>query len=152
MSKRYTIVLLVSGLAWFLVAGVLGSAIPVFGDMWAQHLACAILTALAVGLVFRGPVLRWSGWRWYALPILTLLAATSIFGLLLPFSWFVTGVFSGGGVDAEAFYKTPLALVFYGMTFCLVVLYPLALATQYLLRRACGAEPTAGGDGDLART
>src|SRR5262249_48931650 len=100
------------------------------------------------------PILYWSGWRWDLLPLLTLLVATAAFGFLLPCAWLVTGLFRGGGVDAEAFYKTPLAFVFYSMTFYLVILYPAALLTQHLLRRGMvgshQGEPAASPNGGAA--
>ncbi len=130
MTKRYSILLLVSGSGWFVVAGVFGHAIPVFGSMWFLHLVCAVLTSFLVGIAFRVPILRWSGWRWYVLPLLTLLTGTTVFGFLLPCAWALTE-----SVDGEAFYRLPLAIVFYSMTFYLAVLYPLALLTQLLLRR-----------------
>jgi hypothetical protein len=52
MKNRYVILVALSGLAWFLVAGVLGSAVPVLGSMWFQHSICAILTAFVVGFIF----------------------------------------------------------------------------------------------------
>jgi hypothetical protein len=136
MRKRYLILLLFSGAGWFLIAGVLGYAIPVFGDMWLQHLACAILASLVVGITFRAPILHWSGWRWYLLPLLTLLTGTAVFGFLLTGSWQLTESLRGEvGLEHDAFYKLPLAIVFYSMTSFLPVLYLLALLTQHLLRR-----------------
>jgi hypothetical protein len=136
MRKRYLILLLVSGAGWFLIAGVLGYAIPVFGCMWLQHLVCAILTSLVVGSTFRAPILHWSGWRWYLLPLLTLLTGTAVFGFLLTCSWHLTESLRGEvGLENDAFYKLPLAIVFYSMTSFLPVLYPVALLTQQLLRR-----------------
>ena len=129
MNSRYAVLLLISGTAWFLVAGVFGYAIPVFGGMWLQHLACAIFTPFVVGIAFRVPILSWSGWRWYLLPLLTLLTGTAVFGFLLTCSWALTE-----SLGSEAFYKLPLGIVFYSMTFYLPVLYPLALLTQHLLR------------------
>ena len=136
MRKRYLILLLISGAGWFFVAGILGYAIPVFGSMWLQHLVCAILTSLVVGSTFRAPILRWMGWRWYLLPLLTLLTGTAVFGFLLTGSWHLTESLRGEvGLENDAFYKLPLAIVFYSMTSFLPVLYPLALLTQHLLRR-----------------
>jgi hypothetical protein len=135
MKKRYSLLLVLSGVGWFLIAGVLGTAVPVFGNLWIQHSICAMITAFVVGIAFRGAIRHWSGWRWYFLPFLTLLVATATFGFLLPCTWFVTQLFRGGGVNSEAFYKTPLAMVFYSMTVYLVILYPGALLTQHLLRR-----------------
>jgi hypothetical protein len=129
MNKRYSILLLISGTGWFLVSGVFGYTIPVFGRMWLQHLACAIFTAFVVGSAFREPILIWSGWRWYLLPLLTLLTGTAVFGFLLTCSWALNE-----SLGSEAFYKLPLAIVFYSMTFYLPALYPLALLTQHLLR------------------
>lgn len=138
--------LLLSGSGWFLVAGLFGYAIPVFGSMWLRHFVCAILTSLIVGIAFRAPILRWSGWQWYALPLLTLLTGTTVFGFLLTFAWALTD-----SLDGEAFYKLPLAIVFYSMTFYLLELDPLALLTQHLLRRGMksgnadpGAPPNGG--------
>ena len=136
MRMRYLILLLISGAGWFFVAGILGYAIPVFGSMWLQHLVCAILTSLVVGSTFRAPILRWMGWRWYLLPLLTLLTGTAVFGFLLTGSWHLTESLRGEvGLENDAFYKLPLAIVFYSMTSFLPVLYPLALLTQHLLRR-----------------
>jgi hypothetical protein len=81
--------------------------------------------------------LRWRGWRWYVLPLLTLLTGTIVFGFLVPCAWALTD-----SLDAEAFYKVPLMIVFYSMTFYLMVLYPLALLTQHLLRRGMRAGGT----------
>lgn len=142
MNKRYSILLLISGTGWFLVAGVVGYAIPVFGRMWFQHLLCAIFTAFVVGIAFRAPILSWSGWRWYVLPLLTLLTGTAVFGILLTCSWALTE-----SLDREAFYKLPLGIVFYSMTSCLPVLYPLALLTQHLLRNRLKM-PTANSAAD----
>ena len=153
MRMRYLILLLISGAGWFFVAGILGYAIPVFGSMWLQHLVCAILTSLVVGSTFRAPILRWMGWRWYLLPLLTLLTGTAVFGFLLTGSWHLTESLRGEvGLEHDAFYKLPLAIVFYSMTSFLPVLYPLALLTQHLLRRqmrlwiadadAAGVRPT----------
>jgi hypothetical protein len=154
MKARYSILLLITGVSWFLVAGAFGYSIPVFGAMWIQHLICAILTSFAVGLTFRVPILRWTGWRWYALPLLTVFAGTAVFGVLMPCSWLLTESLQGGvGVDREAFYKLPCLIVLYSMTSCLVVLYPLALLTQHLLRsrmKIGSAEPDAPPSGDLA--
>ncbi|SPE54332.1 membrane hypothetical protein [Verrucomicrobia bacterium] len=145
MKMRYSMLLLLSGAAWFLIAGVFGYAIPVMGGMWFRYLVCAVLTSFIVGISFRVPILRWSGWRWYVLPLLTLLAGTTLFGFLLPCAWALTD-----SLDNEAFWKLPLAVVFYSMTFYLVPLYPLALLTQHLLRRGMrggGAELAASPNG-----
>ena len=139
INKRYSILLLLSGIGWFLVAGVFGYAIPVFGGMWFQHLVCAIFTAFVVGIAFQVPILSWSGWRWYLLPLLTLLIGVAVFGFLLTCSWALNE-----SLSSEAFYKLPLAMVFYSMTFYLPVLYPLALLTQHLLRGLLKI-PAAGG-------
>jgi hypothetical protein len=142
---RYLMLLLLSGAGWFLIAGVLGYAIPIIGGMWFRHLVCAVLTSFIVGVSFRAPILRWSGWRWYVLPLLTLLAGTTLFGFLLPCAWALTD-----SLDNEAFWKLPLAIVFYSMTFYLAALYPLALLTQHLLRtgmRGGGAELLASPNG-----
>jgi hypothetical protein len=128
---RYSILLLLSGVGWFLIAGVFGYSIPVIGSMWLRHLVCAVLTSFIIGISFRVPIMRWSGWRWYVLPLLTLLSGTTVFGFLLPCAWALTD-----SLDNEAFWKLPLAIVFYSMTFYLVALYPLALLTQHLLRKA----------------
>src|ERR1035441_1978528 len=107
MRKRYLILLLFSGAGWFLIAGVLGYAIPVFGDMWLQHLACAILASLVFGITFRAPILHWSGWRWYLLPLLTLLTGTAVFGFLLTGSWQLTESLRGEvGLEHDAFYRS----------------------------------------------
>jgi len=133
---RYQLALIVSGIGWFCVAALLGRAVPVFGEMWLQHLVSAVVTSLVVGFVFKKPVMMWRGWRWFVLPVLTLLTATTIFGVLLPLSWMLTAKLRGSGdVDGEAFYLVPALVVFYSMTAYLVILYPLALLTQNLLRK-----------------
>ena len=154
MKMRYSLLLLLSGTGWFLVAGVFGYAIPVFGGMWFPHFVCAVVASFIVGGAFRVPILRWSGWRWCVLPLLTLLTGTTVFGFLLPCAWALTD-----SLDSEAFYKLPLAIVFYSMAFYLVVLYPLALLTQYLLRRGMqggsaesGAPPNGGPATPLANS
>ena len=140
MNKRYAILLLVSGAGWFLVAGVIGYAIPVFGSMWVQHFVCAMLSAFVTGTVFRVPMLRWSGWRWYLLPLLTSLAGTTLFGFLLICSWNLT---EPGGVESCAFSMFPLAIAFYMITGGWILLYPIALLWQHLLRKGwTSGEPT----------
>jgi len=129
MKRRYPILLLASGTGWFVVAGVCGYALPVFGSMWLRLLLCAVLTSFIVGITFRPAILRWKGWRWYVLPFLTLLTGTAIFGFLLTCAWALTD-----SLDSEACYKLPLAIVYFSMTAFLPVLYPLALLTQHLLR------------------
>jgi hypothetical protein len=155
MNKRYAMLLLISGVAWFLIAGVLGYAIPVLGSRWAQHLVCAIFTAFVVGTGFRFRILHWTGWRWYLLPVLTLLTGSTVFGLLLTCSWCLA---EPGGLEREAFYMLPLNIVFYTMAFGWIT-YPLALLTQCLLRRGWtsgqDAEPDAppnGGSAEPFRT
>jgi hypothetical protein len=137
MMRRYPILLLVSGTGWFFVAGVLGYAIPVFGSMWCRHFLCAVLTSFIVGITFRTPIAHWQGWRWYVLPLLTLLAGTAVFGFLLTCAWALTD-----SLESDAFYKLPLLIVYTSMTACLPLLYPLALLTQHLLRSQMKAGST----------
>ena len=136
MRVPYYLALAVSGVCWFGVAGVLGSAIPIFGEMWAQHLVSAIITSLAVGYIFKKLVMTWLGWRWYVLPILTVLVASALYGLLVPSSWWAADMMQRGDfrVEGEAFYFIPPVMVFYSMTVYIVILYPLALLTQTVLR------------------
>ena len=133
---RYSLALIVSGLGWFCVAAVLDDTVPVLCDMWLQHLVSAVITSLMVGFIFRKPVMTWRGrWR-YLLPVLTLLSATILFGILLPLSWMVTAALEGrGNPDGEAFYLVPAFLVFYSLTAYILILYPLAWLTQNLLRK-----------------
>lgn len=132
----YSIALALSGICWFGVAAVLGSGVPILGEMWVQHLISAVVTSLAVGYIFKKPLMTWRHWWWYVLPILTLLSATTLYGLLLPLSWQVTAAIKGSGkVDGEAFYEIPAMMVLYSMTVYIVVLYPLALLTQTVLRK-----------------
>jgi hypothetical protein len=49
MKKRPTLQLLALGAGWFVVAGVVGYAVPVFGSLWFQNLVCCILTVFVVG-------------------------------------------------------------------------------------------------------
>jgi hypothetical protein len=145
MKGRYSMLLLLAGSGWFLAARLFGYAIPVSGSMF---FVCAIISTFIVGIAFRVPILRWSGWQWYVLPLLTLLTGTSAFGFLLTLAWALTA-----SLESEAFYKLPLAIVFYSMTFYLFELYPLALLTQYLLRRgvqSLSAEPGAPPNGGPA--
>ena len=133
---RYTIRLLVSGIAWFLIAGIFGKSVPIITrELWIYHLVCALLTANVVGIALQRPIVNWTGWKWLMLPLITILLATFVFGLLLPCSWLLYSLFSGGGgVDGEAFTKLPFLFVFYSMTYFLIFLYPLAMATQYFVR------------------
>jgi hypothetical protein len=136
MNKRYSILLLISGACWSLLAGVLGYFFPGFGNLWLLYYICVILPVFVVGIAFRVPILRWSGWRWYLLPLLTLLTGTAGFGFLLTWSWHLAGSLRGEvGLERAAFYQLPLTIVFYSMTWFLPMFYPLALLTQYLLRR-----------------
>jgi len=131
---RYIFALVVSGICWFGLAAVLGSAVPILGEMWLPHLISAVITSLVVGLIFQKPLMTWHGWWRYILPFLTILTATTLFGLLLPLSWWVTAKIVGSGdIDGEAFYLIPAWVVFYSMTIYLLILYPLALLTQNLL-------------------
>lgn len=133
---RYHLALIVSGIGWFLIAAILGRGVPIVGEMWLQHLICAVVTSLVIGLLFRKAVMTWRGWRRYILPLLTLLSATTLFGFLLPLSWQVTSMLQGrGNVDGQAFSQFPALLVFYSMTAYILILYPLALLTQNLLRK-----------------
>jgi len=133
---KYNLALIVSGICWFCIAAVLGVSVPIIGEMWLQHLLSAVVTSLLVGFLFRKPVMTWRGWRSYLLPLLTLFSATTLFGVLLPVSWQVTAALQGrGDVDGQAFYLVPASVVFYSMTAYLLLLYPLALLTQTLLRK-----------------
>lgn len=150
---RYNLALIVSGIGWFCVAAVLGRAVPILGEMWLQHLASAVVTALVVGFLFKKPVMTWRGWRRYILPVITLLSATTLFGVLLPLSWKLTATLRGsGGVDGEAFYFMPALIVFYSMTAYLLILYPLALLTQNLLRKFIGPHPARLAIASVKRT
>ena len=139
---RYNLALIVSGIGWFLIAAILGGGVPIVGEMWLQPLISALVTSFVVGLLFRKPVMIWRGWRRYILPFLTLLSATTLFGFLVPVSWQITSMLQGrGNVDGQAFSQFPALLVFYSMTAYLLILYPLALLTQNLLRKfSCNAE------------
>jgi hypothetical protein len=64
-GMRYIFALVVSGVCWFCVAAVLGLAVPILGEMWLQHLFSALVTALAVGFLFKNALTTWRGWRWY---------------------------------------------------------------------------------------
>ena len=131
---NYIFALVVSGICWFGVASVLGSGVPILGEMWLQHLISAVITSLVVGIIFRKPLMTWQDRCRYILPFLTILSATTLFGLLLPLSWWVTAKIAGtGNVDGEAFYLVPAWVVFSSMTTYLLILYPLALLTQNLL-------------------
>ena len=127
----------ISGLCWFCVAAIVGHDIPIIGrNLWLPHLICALITSVAVGYMFRKPITTWYGLGWYFLPLLTVLAATTLFGFLVPISWWVKSkIEQSGGVDGEAFYFLPFYIILYSMTVWLVVLYPLALLTQTLLRK-----------------
>ena len=132
----YLAALILSGLCWFGVAALLGSAVPILGEMWLQHLVSALITSLLVGYTFKRPIRSWIGWRWYILPLLTLFVATALFGLLVPTSWWLTSIIrQTRDLDGEAFYFVPLYMLFYSLTFWLFLLYPLALLTQTLLRK-----------------
>jgi hypothetical protein len=138
---RYNLALIVSGIGWFLIAAILGGGVPIIGEMWLQHLISAVVTSLVIGFFFRKAVMTWRGWRRYILPLLTLLSATTLFGFLLPVSWQITSMLQGrGNVDGQAFSQFPFLLIFYSMTAYLLILYPLALLTQNLLRKfSCNA-------------
>ena len=89
-----------------------------------------------MGIGFRVPILRWSGWRWDLLPLLTLLTGSAAFGLLLARSWHLTSSLRGeGGIECEAFYYIPIWTVLIAMRGLVPELYPLALLT----RTFCGA-------------
>jgi hypothetical protein len=106
------------------------------------------LRPFVVGITFQPAILSSQGWRWYVLPFLTLLTGTAVFGFLLTCSWALTD-----SLDSEAFYKLPLAIVYYSMTAFLPVLYPLALLTQHLWRRQMkigNVEPGAPPNGGAA--
>ena len=139
---KYNLALIVSGIGWFLIAAILGGGVPIVGEMWLQHLISALVTSFVVGLLFRKPVMIWRGWRRYILPFLTLLSATTLFGFLVPVSWQITSMLQGrGNVDGQAFSQFPFLLIFYSMAAYLLILYPLALLTQNLLRKfSCNAE------------
>ncbi|HAL57304.1 MAG TPA: hypothetical protein DCP63_12765 [Bacteroidetes bacterium] len=131
----YTATLLVCGVVWFLIAGFAGSSLPVFGEMWIQHLLCALTTSLCVGFLLKKSIACYAGWRWYVLPLLSLFLGTSLFGLLLPSSWLITQWITGnGGVDLEAFYTIPLFMVLFSLTLYLPIFYPAALLTNSALR------------------
>ena len=79
---KYIFALVVSGICWFAVATVLGSGVPILGEMWLPHLVSAVITSLVVGLIFQKPLMTWQGWWRYILPFLTILSATTLFGLV----------------------------------------------------------------------
>jgi hypothetical protein len=95
-----------------------------------------ITTALVVGYVLRGWIKRLRGWRWFALPLLSIAIATMTFGLLLPPVWWLVDLRPQGlGIDSEAFWKTPLMFGFFSLTVYIWLMYPASLLTHYLLRR-----------------
>ncbi len=130
------LVLFVFSLLWYLVIGIVGGSVPIWGEMWLPHLLCALITSLLIGLLFYKPIIEWTSWNWYFLPILTLATSTIIFGFLLPFSGMIYGKITANnsGVDGEAFYLTPITFLFYSFTYFIVLFYPLALITQSIMR------------------
>jgi hypothetical protein len=136
MSVRYATTLFFCGTSWFIIAAVLGESVPILGKMWLQHYVAAVFTAYVLGLLLKKPLRYWEGWPWYGLPFVSLILGISLFGFLLPCSWLLTAwvTGSGGGVDADAFYTIPLTLLFYSMTYYIIMLYPLAFITQWILR------------------
>ena len=154
MNRRYSILLLILGANWFLIAVIVGYAFNVLLGLWLPYFVSAIVTAFVVGIAFRVPILRWSGWRWYLLPLLTLLTGTAVFGFLLACSLHLTELLRGeGGLECDTFYIIPFWSVYLSMTGGLPVLYPLALLTQHLLRRGTkieNAEPATAPNGGPA--
>jgi hypothetical protein len=132
---RYQLISVLSGCVWFAIAGLAGRAIPVFGGMWFPHLIDAIITGLIVSNLMRPLISRCFGARnWFALPFLSVLLGTAIFGFLLPVSWAVAALFKGEpGVDGKAFFQVPLFVIFYSMTSYLPIFYPLALFNNRII-------------------
>ncbi|MDB6023541.1 MAG: hypothetical protein JWQ04_3398 [Pedosphaera sp.] len=134
---RYQIIFFFSGCVWFLIAGITGTAVPVFGDRWFTHLIDAVITGLAVGNLTKPLLSRCFGTRnWFALPFLSVLLGTAIFGLLLPVSWAIASLVKGNGmVEGSAFYQVPLILIIYSMSIYLPIFYPLALLNNRIIYR-----------------
>lgn len=134
---RYYAVSMLSGCAWFVVAGLAGYAIPVFGEMWFPHLVDAVVTGLVTGILIKPLLLRCHGTRnWYAVPFLSVFLGMLIFGWFIPVSWQIAALINGnGGVDAQAFYQIPLMVVLYSMTAFLPIFYPLALLNNRIVYR-----------------
>jgi hypothetical protein len=134
-SLLYEGALILSGCLWFVIAGYVGTAVPIFGDLWLPHLIDAIITSLILGNLIRPWLPRCFGSRkWYLLPFFSILIGAALFGFLLPVSWQVMAWLKHeGGVDFQAYYQLPFGMVIYSMTVFLMIFYPLALFTNWIM-------------------
>src|SRR5579884_426989 len=130
VMMRCQIVSLLSGFAWFFVAGVIGYAIPIFGKFWLPHLVDALITGLFVGNVMYPLISRCFGKPgWYALPFLSIFLGAGLFGLLLPLSWEIIG--RQGLEDGIILHM--LLIIMIESFFFLWILYPLALLNNWII-------------------
>lgn len=138
---KYPAALLFSGLAWFVVSCVF---LRELAQKPVAHLMCAVITSFAVGYLFRSKIMRSLGWRFYlGWPLAILTSALTIYGLLVPASWFLIGRADGFGVDGEAFINMPTIFLMSGLTFFLPLLLPLTIGTNVLLRKILRSEERA---------
>ena len=142
-QMRYQLTLIMSGSVWFVIAGLVGHAVPVFGNLWFPHLIVAVITGLAVGNIIRPLLSRYFGTRkWFLLPLLSLFLGSAIFGILVPVSWQVVAWLKDGSVSLKGnvFYMLPALMVFYSMTIYLITFYPLALLNNWIIYRFTRSE------------
>ncbi len=92
--------------------------------LWSIEVLFAIITSVSVGLIFYNSIIKSTGKNWYILPFKTIFAASLIFGSL----------FTLTREPPNNHWSWILAFVFYSLTYFILLFYPLALLTQYLIK------------------
>jgi hypothetical protein len=129
---RYFCSLLLCGFAWW---GVSLSLLDYVSP--SASLIASCVTALVVGFALRRHIQDSSKSARFALPLLSMLIALVTYGVTEPAAeWLVGGhTWNAASVEPEAFYGYPFSFVLYGFSLFIWLLYPLALATHYALRK-----------------
>lgn len=129
---KYSVALLLSGLAWTALAFALGHFTVSF---WLA-VAPGIATAFFVGFVLKEPIKKARGLGWFALPLASILIAASSFGILFVSAMWLAAHFTHAEpIQGAAILVSAIVYAYASLTYFIWATYPASLLTHYLLRR-----------------
>ena len=131
---KTTAQLIVSGVLWTILAYVLG----VTQKEFTIPVACGIVTSLLVGFILLHQIENSKGWRWFLLPIQSIILGTLSFTYLMQFAWWIREVLTNdihGDSRIYGHWMNPIVYTFYAVTVFIWITYPASLLTHYVLRK-----------------
>ena len=131
---KKTALLIISGVLWTALAYSLGVTrheigIPVF---------CGIATSLFLGFILLDQIQKNKGWRWFLLPLQSIILGTLLFVYLLQAAWWIRETVTkdvSGYSHISGYWMNPIVYAFYAITAFIWITYPASLLTHYALRK-----------------